>query len=57
METPMTDLQALVEKVMSLPGFPRSAGMAVVRIEKGHVELRLPRRGDLLQFNGFFHGA
>jgi uncharacterized protein (TIGR00369 family) len=57
METPMTDLQALVEKVMSLPGFPRSAGMTVVRIEKGHVELNLPRRGDLLQFNGFFHGG
>lgn len=53
----MTDLRALAERLMSLPGFTRAVDMKLLQIEKGRVVLSLARRPDLLQFNGFFHGG
>lgn len=55
--TTKTDIERLVEMVTSRPGFTRAIGTRVVHAEKGHVQLALDRRDDLLQFNGFFHGG
>lgn len=54
---PMDHLKQLVEFVTSRPGFPVAIGTEVLLVEKGRVHLRVARRPDLLQFNGFFHGG
>jgi uncharacterized protein (TIGR00369 family) len=38
-------------------GFTGAAGFRVVSVEPGRAELSLPRRPDLLQFFGHFHGG
>jgi uncharacterized protein (TIGR00369 family) len=38
-------------------GFTHAAGFRVVAVEAGSAELSLPRRPDLLQFFGHFHGG
>ena len=38
-------------------GFTGAAGFRVVSVELGRAELSLPRRPDLLQFLGHFHGG
>jgi uncharacterized protein (TIGR00369 family) len=38
-------------------GFTAAAGFRIVAIEPGSAELVLPRRPDLLQFFGHFHGG
>jgi uncharacterized protein (TIGR00369 family) len=38
-------------------GFTGAAGVRVVKVEPGFAELSLPRRADLLQFFGHFHGG
>lgn len=51
------DADQLVKKVTQATGFTRSAGVEVMLAEPGHTILRLPRKPELLQFNGFFHGG
>jgi uncharacterized protein (TIGR00369 family) len=46
----------LAEKVIN-HGFTKGAGIRVVHLEPGQVELARPRRDDLLQFAGHFHGG
>jgi uncharacterized protein (TIGR00369 family) len=38
-------------------GFTHAAGVRVVTVQPGFAELSLPRRPDLLQFFGHFHGG
>ena len=47
----------LVEMVTSRPGYTSSIGTQVLHAEPGNVHMLLPKRADLLQFNGFFHGG
>lgn len=47
----------LVQSVTALPGYTSACGTEVVHAEPGTVHLRVRRRPDLLQFNGFFHGG
>ena len=48
---------AILERVMDLPGFPKSSGMRVVAAEPGKVTMALKKRPDLTQFFGHFHGG
>lgn len=52
----MTPLQ-LVRQVTAITGFTHAAGVEVLAAEPGKVELRLARKPELLQFNGYFHGG
>lgn len=47
----------LVKSVTAATGFMRAAAVEVVSAEPGLVSLRMPRKPELLQFNGFFHGG
>lgn len=38
-------------------GFPGASGFRILTIEPGSAELALPRRDDLTQFFGHFHGG
>ena len=38
-------------------GFSNAAGFRIVAVEPGSAEVALPRRPDLLQFFGHFHGG
>ena len=38
-------------------GFTQAAGFRIVEIKPGYAEVSLPRRADLLQFFGHFHGG
>ena len=38
-------------------GFSQAAGFRIVAVEPGSAEVALPRRPDLLQFLGHFHGG
>jgi uncharacterized protein (TIGR00369 family) len=38
-------------------GFSAAAGFRIIAVEPGRAELALPRRDDLLQFFGHFHGG
>src|SRR5215475_587908 len=42
---------------ISAKGFSRAAGFRIIKVEPGYAELALPRRDDLLQFYGHFHGG
>jgi len=46
-----------LERVLELPGFPKSAGMRVVSAEPGKVTMALAKRSELTQFFGHFHGG
>jgi uncharacterized protein (TIGR00369 family) len=46
-----------LERVLELPGFPKSAGMRVVSAEPGKVTMALAKRPELTQFFGHFHGG
>jgi uncharacterized protein (TIGR00369 family) len=47
----------LVQSVTAATGFMRAAAVQVIAAEPGHVTLRMPRKPEVLQFNGFFHGG
>ena len=47
---------SLAEAINS-KGFTGAAGFRVVAIQPGYAEVALPRRDDLLQFFGHFHGG
>jgi uncharacterized protein (TIGR00369 family) len=44
-------------ETLNAKGFAGAAGFRIVAIEPGRAELALPRRDDLLQFFGHFHGG
>ena len=48
---------AILERVMALPGFPKSSGMRMVAAEPGKGTMALKKRPDLTQFFGHFHGG
>jgi uncharacterized protein (TIGR00369 family) len=52
-----TDRIAQLERVMDMPGFPKSSGMRVVSAEPGKVTMALAKRPELTQFFGHFHGG
>jgi uncharacterized protein (TIGR00369 family) len=51
------DRIAQIERVMDLPGFPKTAGMRLVSAEPGKVTMALAKRPELTQFFGHFHGG
>lgn len=51
------NLVELVESVTTATGFTHAASVEVVSVEPGVVSMRMPRKPELLQFNGFFHGG
>ena len=44
-------------EAINAKGFTGAAGFRVVTIQPGYAEVALPRRDDLLQFFGHFHGG
>ena len=44
-------------EAINAKGFTGAAGFRVVAIQPGYAEVALPRRDDLLQFFGHFHGG
>jgi uncharacterized protein (TIGR00369 family) len=44
-------------EAITAKGFTHAAGFRIVSVEAGSAELSLPRRPDLLQFFGHFHGG
>jgi uncharacterized protein (TIGR00369 family) len=51
------DALRLLESVNAATGFIQAAAVDVISVEWGTVCLRMPRKRDLLQFNGSFHGG
>jgi uncharacterized protein (TIGR00369 family) len=51
------DALRLLESVNAATGFIQAAAVDVISVERGTVCLRMPRKRDLLQFNGSFHGG
>lgn len=49
--------EQLVRQVTALTGFTRSAGVEVIAANAGQASLRLAKKPELLQFNGYFHGG
>lgn len=47
----------LVKSVTVATGFTHAAAVEVVSVEPGVVSMRMTRKPELLQFNGFFHGG
>jgi uncharacterized protein (TIGR00369 family) len=46
-----------LEEAVNARGFTAAAGIRIIAVEPGRAELALPRRDDLLQFFGHFHGG
>ena len=44
-------------EAINAKGFTAAAGFRIVAVEPGSAEVALPRRPDLLQFFGHFHGG
>ena len=44
-------------EAINAKGFTGAAGFRIVAVEPGRAELALPRRDDLVQFFGHFHGG
>jgi uncharacterized protein (TIGR00369 family) len=44
-------------EAITAKGFSHAAGFRVVAVQPGNAEVSLPRRPDLLQFFGHFHGG
>jgi uncharacterized protein (TIGR00369 family) len=44
-------------EAVSARGFSHAAGFRIVEVKPGYAEVTLPRRPDLLQFFGHFHGG
>jgi uncharacterized protein (TIGR00369 family) len=51
------NLTELVKSVTAATGFTHAASVQVLSVQSGIVSLRMPRKPELLQFNGFFHGG
>lgn len=50
-------LSELVKSVTAATGFTHAASVEVLSVEPGCVSMRMPRKPEMLQFNGFFHGG
>jgi uncharacterized protein (TIGR00369 family) len=48
---------AILERIMDLPGFPKSAGIRLIAAEPGKVTMAITKRPELTQFFGHFHGG
>jgi uncharacterized protein (TIGR00369 family) len=44
-------------ETVNAKGFTKAAGFRIDKVEPGYAEVALPRRDDLLQFFGHFHGG
>jgi uncharacterized protein (TIGR00369 family) len=44
-------------EAVNAKGFTKAAGFRIVTVQPGYAEVALPRRDDLLQFFGHFHGG
>jgi len=44
-------------EAVNAKGFTKAAGFRIVAVRPGYAEVALPRRDDLLQFFGHFHGG
>jgi uncharacterized protein (TIGR00369 family) len=44
-------------EAVNAKGFSAEAGFRIVTVRQGYAEVALPRRDDLLQFFGHFHGG
>ena len=44
-------------EAVNAKGFSHAAGFRIVEVKPGYAEVALPRRDDLLQFFGHFHGG
>ncbi len=44
-------------EAVNAKGFSHAAGFRIVDVKPGYAEVALPRRADLLQFFGHFHGG
>ena len=55
MNTPLNPPELAVS--VTAKGFTHAAGVRVVAVEPGFAELSLPRKPELLQFFGHFHGG
>jgi uncharacterized protein (TIGR00369 family) len=55
LNTPLNPPELAVS--ITAKGFTHAAGVRVVTVQPGFAELSLPRRPDLLQFFGHFHGG
>jgi uncharacterized protein (TIGR00369 family) len=44
-------------EAVNAKGFSHAAGFRIVDVKPGYAEVMLPRRDDLLQFFGHFHGG
>ena len=44
-------------EAINAKGFSGAAGFRVITVQPGYAEVALPRRDDLLQFFGHFHGG
>ena len=44
-------------EAVSAKGFSHAAGFRIIDVKPGYAEVTLPRRDDLLQFFGHFHGG
>jgi uncharacterized protein (TIGR00369 family) len=44
-------------ETVSAKGFSHAAGFRITEVKPGYAEVTLPRRDDLLQFFGHFHGG
>jgi uncharacterized protein (TIGR00369 family) len=55
LNTPLNSPELAVS--VTAKGFTHAAGVRVVTVQPGYAELSLPRRPDLLQFFGHFHGG
>jgi uncharacterized protein (TIGR00369 family) len=51
------DPTELVKSGTAATGFTHAASVQVLSVEPGIVSMRMPRKPELLQFNGFFHGG
>ena len=44
-------------EAVNAKGFTKAAGFRIITVQPGYAEVALPRRDDLLQFFGHFHGG
>lgn len=51
------NITELIKSVTAASGFTHAASVEVLSVEPGIVSMRMPRKQELLQFNGFFHGG
>jgi uncharacterized protein (TIGR00369 family) len=51
------DALQLLKSVNAATGFIQAAAVEVLSVEQGAASLRMPRKFEVCQFNGYFHGG